>query len=119
MPLKTRLSPSAGLLQYARMKSGLTQRQVAERAERSTQMISSYERGVHEPTMSTLVHLLKANGYELRLELVPYNPQSDQVDEVMAKWSPEQRAGYDAMLEELHTAALSSEQKPARAASAS
>jgi transcriptional regulator with XRE-family HTH domain len=70
-------TPSAGLLQLARIKSGLSQGQLAERAGVPATMISAYERDKRQPTMPTLLRLLKAAGFDLQMHLVPYDPHDD------------------------------------------
>ena len=74
------LSPSAALLQLARLKAGLTQRELAERAGVPDTMISAYERDQRQPTLATLLRLLHAAGFDLRLHLAAYDPH----DEVLA-----------------------------------
>ena len=61
-------SSSAGLLRQARHEAGLTQAEMAERAGVPRSMISAY---VRQPTMATLLRLLKAAGFELRMHLAP------------------------------------------------
>ena len=73
-------SPSAALLQLARLKAGLTQRELAERAGVPDTMISAYERDQRQPTLATLLRLLHAAGFDLRLHLAAYDPH----DEVLA-----------------------------------
>ena len=70
-------SPAAGLLQLARHKAGLTQAELAERAGVVPSMISAYERDRRQPTLATLLRLLKAAGFELRLQLAPYDDHDD------------------------------------------
>jgi transcriptional regulator with XRE-family HTH domain len=74
-------SPAAGLLQLARLKSGLSQRELAERAGVPATMISAYERDRRQPTLGTLLRLLRAAGYDLRLQLV----LADTDDDVLAR----------------------------------
>ena len=73
-------SPSAGLLRQARHEASLTQAEMAERADVPRSMISAYERDVRQPTVATLLRLLKAAGFELRMHLAPY----DEHDDVLA-----------------------------------
>src|ERR1700684_4379551 len=92
-------SPAAALLQLARIKSGLSQRQLSERAGVPATMISAYERDRRQPTIPTLLRLLKAAGFELSMRLVP----SDTHDEVLAgldsKRSPKERRRRDQQIE--------------------
>src|SRR5260370_12029906 len=73
-------SPSSALLQLARLKSGMSQRELAERAGVPVTMISAYERDQRQPTLSTLLRLLRAAGFDLRLHLATYDPH----DEILA-----------------------------------
>jgi transcriptional regulator with XRE-family HTH domain len=75
-------SPAAGLLQLARMKAGLSQRQLAERAGVPTTMISAYERDLRQPALATLLRLVHAAGFELRMSLEPYDPHDDVLAEL-------------------------------------
>ena len=74
-------SPSSALLQLARLKAGLTQRELAERAGVPVTMISAYERDQRQPTLATLLRLLRAGGFDLRLHLAAYDPH----DEILAR----------------------------------
>jgi transcriptional regulator with XRE-family HTH domain len=73
-------SPSAALLQLARLKSGFSQRELAERAGVPPTMISAYERNQREPSVATLLKLVRAAGFDLAMRLEPY----DRHDEVLA-----------------------------------
>lgn len=59
-----RSDPAAGLLRLARDKAGLTQVEVARRAGVPASMVSAYEHSRRQPTLPTLLRLLKAAGYE-------------------------------------------------------
>jgi uncharacterized protein len=67
-------STAAALLQLARLKAGLSQRELAERAGVPTTMISAYERDKRQPTLATLSKLVAAAGLDLRIRLEPYVP---------------------------------------------
>lgn len=73
-------SPAAALLQLARLKAGLSQRELAERASVPTTMISAYERDKRQPTLATLLRLLQAAGFDLRMRLEPYEPGDEGVE---------------------------------------
>jgi len=73
-------SPSSALLQLARLKAGMSQRELAERAGVPVTMISAYERDQRQPTLATLLRLVRAAGFELRLHLAAYDPH----DEILA-----------------------------------
>ena len=61
---------SAGqLLRRARASAHLSQTEVARRAHIAQSVISAYESGRREPSLSTLERLLRATGYHLLLNL--------------------------------------------------
>jgi predicted transcriptional regulator len=65
----TNLNPSY-LLQDARSRAGLTQRELAKRAGTAQSVIARIELGKTNPTTATLTHLLSSAGFELHSELV-------------------------------------------------
>ena len=73
-------SLSSALLQLARLKADMSQRELAERAGVPVTMISAYERDQRQPTLATLLRLLRAAGFDLRLHLAAYDPH----DEILA-----------------------------------
>ena len=60
---------AAELIVRARRASGLTQIELAARAGLRQSVISDYERGRREPSLSTLRHIIEATGHHLSLEL--------------------------------------------------
>lgn len=95
MGVVERRSAAAGLLLRARQKAGLSQAALAERAGVPQTMISAYERDRRQPTLETLLRLLKAAGFELRMHLAPY----DDHDDVLAEWEATRPEGeHDAWL---------------------
>jgi transcriptional regulator with XRE-family HTH domain len=75
-------SAAAGLLQLARLKSGLSQGKLAERAGVPTTMISAYERDQRQPTLPTLLRLLRAAGFDLRMHLAPLDKHDSVLDDL-------------------------------------
>jgi uncharacterized protein len=61
--------PVALLLVNARKSSQLTQQEVADRSGSSQPAIARYESGTQTPSVDTLQRLLKANGFELILDM--------------------------------------------------
>ena len=92
-------SPAAALVQLARIKAGLSQRELAERASVPTTMISAYERDRRQPTLETLRKLLRAAGFELRMQLEPYDPHDDVLEALDRDRTPEERAKRDRQVE--------------------
>jgi predicted nucleotidyltransferase/DNA-binding XRE family transcriptional regulator len=65
------MSGAAGaVIREARRRSGLSQAELARRAQVSQPVISAYESGRREPGLSMLAKLVEASGHELRVELV-------------------------------------------------
>jgi transcriptional regulator with XRE-family HTH domain len=92
-------SAAAALLQLARLKAGLSQRQLAERAGVPTTMISAYERDKRQPTLSTLLRILEAAGYDLRMQLAPHETHDEVLAALEATRSPRERARRNRQIE--------------------
>lgn len=61
----------------------MTQAQLAEAVGVSQTMISTYELGGREPSLGTLLKILKGAGCSLRMELTPYDDHDDVLEEIM------------------------------------
>lgn len=92
-------SPSSALLQLARLKAGMSQRELAERAGVPVTMISAYERDQRQPTLTTLLRLLHAAGFDLRLHLAAYDPHDDILAGLEAGRSEAERLRRDRQLQ--------------------
>src|SRR5205807_6732378 len=92
-------STGAALLQLARLKAGLTQRELADRAGVPTTMISAYERGKRQPTLETLLRLLRAAGFDLRMQLAPYEAHDETLADLEAARTGRERARRDRQIE--------------------
>ncbi|HEY2552018.1 MAG TPA: helix-turn-helix transcriptional regulator [Streptosporangiaceae bacterium] len=92
-------SPSSALLQLARLKAGLTQRELAERADVPVTMISAYERDQRQPTLATLLRLLRAAGFDLRLHLAAHDPHDDILAGLEASRTEAERQARDRQLQ--------------------
>lgn len=69
------------LIRLARVKAGLTQYEVAQRAGVAQSLISAYENGRRQPTVPTLLRLLSAAGFVLRTRLEEPDVQARAADE--------------------------------------
>jgi transcriptional regulator with XRE-family HTH domain len=58
---------ASGLLRDARQRAGLTQEEVATKAGVARPLISQYETGRKDPSLTTLARLIEACGMELRV----------------------------------------------------
>lgn len=61
------------VLREARAQAGLSQRALAARAAVAQSEIARIESGRQDPSFTRLEQLLRAAGYELKLELVPHD----------------------------------------------
>jgi hypothetical protein len=66
-------------------------------------MISAYERDLRQPTLTTLLRLLHAAGFDLRLHLAAYDPHDDVLAELEAGRLPGAQQGAQHVL---HDAAV-------------
>ncbi len=62
---------SGALVRDARLRAGLTQRELARRAGTSQSVVARIEQGRSDPSTATLARLLAAAGFELRADLTP------------------------------------------------
>jgi hypothetical protein len=89
---------SAAILREARLRAGLSQDELAKVSRKDRTVIARYEQGVVAPSLDTLVQLLRACGFDIPLELVPYDAGPDERIEEIQMLSPERR--LDRMLEQ-------------------
>jgi transcriptional regulator with XRE-family HTH domain len=92
-------SLSSALLQLARLKAGMSQRELAEQAGVPVTMISAYERDQRQPTLTTLLRLLRAAGFDLRLHLAAHDPHDDVLAALEAGRSESERLSRDRQLQ--------------------
>lgn len=62
---------SAQILREARLRAGLTQGQLGQRANRAASAIGRWERGESEPSFEMLARLVDAAGFTITTFLVP------------------------------------------------
>ena len=63
------LGDTSVLVRDARLRAGLTQRELARRAETAQSVVARIERGQTSPTWETLTRLLAAAGFDLDASL--------------------------------------------------
>jgi transcriptional regulator with XRE-family HTH domain len=97
-------SVAAGLIRLARLKAGVSQGELARAAGLSPQMISAYERGRRAPTLGTLSRILAGAGFELRMQLAPYDPHDEVLAELESQRSPQERQRRDRQIAAWHNA---------------
>ena len=64
---------ASSLIREARLRAGLTQTELAERTGRDRSVIARWEQAVVAPSLDTLLELVRACGFDLPLELMPYD----------------------------------------------
>jgi transcriptional regulator with XRE-family HTH domain len=74
-----RLTRPGALIHAARLKAGLSQAALAERAGTTQPTISMYERGAKVPDLVTLERILGAAGFELRMVLAPLEDHDESL----------------------------------------
>ncbi len=82
---------SGDLIREARLRGGLTQYELAERTGRDRAVIARWEQGTVAPSIETVVELVRACGFDLPLELVPYERTGGVRLQKNALLSPERR----------------------------
>ena len=74
------IKQSAFFLREVRRLSGLTQRDLADRAGTSQPAIARIESGLANPGLSTLERIAAAAGYDVKLSLIPRAPADPVVE---------------------------------------
>jgi hypothetical protein len=92
---------SAAILREARLRAGYSQDELARVSGKDRTVIARYEQGIVAPSLDTLVQLLRACGFDIPLELVPYDPGPDETMSAIQMLSPERR--LDRMVERRRT----------------
>jgi transcriptional regulator with XRE-family HTH domain len=82
---------SADLLREARLRAGLTQRELARRVDRPQSQIARWESGRVEPSLETLRKLIRACGLELMYGLANYDDSYVPYIERLLELSPQER----------------------------
>lgn len=79
------------LVREARAQAKLSQRALAERAQVAQSEIARIESGRQEPSFPRLEQLLRAAGYDLKIELVPHDDHDEQLIRQMLALPAEER----------------------------
>ena len=78
--LESRRAPVGGqLIERARRRAGLTQRQLADRLNTSQSLITRWENGKVEPSFDAVVRAIRACGLELSVGLAEYDHDHDRL----------------------------------------
>ncbi len=87
-------SVAGSLILQARLRMKLTQRQLAEKAGTAQSTIAAYERGSNDPSMKSLLRILRAAGFDLRMRLAPHDDHDETLEAWRATLVPEVRRGF-------------------------
>jgi transcriptional regulator with XRE-family HTH domain len=79
------------ILQEARRRANLTQQDLADAARKPQSTIAKIERGRRDPTLTTLQELVRAAGFDLRIQLVPRDEHDAQLIDAMLELTPAER----------------------------
>ena len=82
---------SGRLLREARLRAGLTQADLAQRAETTQSAISRWEAGATRPPLEVLHRLVRACGLELRVTIEATDPEESSLIERNLALSPAER----------------------------
>lgn len=83
--------PAWTLLREARARAKLSQRRLAERAGTAQSEIARIETGRQEPGYATLERLVRAAGFDLKIELVPHDNHDERLIDAMLAFPVEER----------------------------
>lgn len=84
---------AASLLQTARERAGLSQRELARRARTAQSVVARIELGETSPSLPTLTRLLRAAGFQLTTDVQRVEIEPSQLDDVprILALTPEER----------------------------
>jgi hypothetical protein len=88
---------SAVLIREARLRAGLSQQELAAKTGKDRTVIARWEQGLVAPSIDTLVELVRSCGFDIPLELTPYDPGPDKQVAEIQMLAPERRV--DRLLE--------------------
>ena len=72
---------AGSLVRLARARSGMSQAELARRANTSQQAIGAYEAGTRQPSLPTLWRILAGAGFEPRIRLEPLDDHDASIEE--------------------------------------
>lgn len=98
MRYTSRMEAAGALLRTARRRARLSQAELARRAGVTQSVISAYESGARQPSLSTLARLVEATGSELEVHVTSPAP-SRIPDGLLARRVRDQRDDVLAVLE--------------------
>lgn len=82
---------AGSLVLSARLKAGLTQRELADRLGVTQPVVAAYESGRRQPTIPTLMRIVSAAGFDLRMSLAPHDDHDDVLESLERQRPPEEQ----------------------------
>jgi len=79
------------IVREARARAGLSQRELAARAGKAQSEIARIEGARQDPAFETLARLVRAAGFDLKVELVPHDDHDERLIEAMLALTVEER----------------------------
>jgi transcriptional regulator with XRE-family HTH domain len=87
---------ASSLVVQARIRTGLSQQELAVRAGVSRSAISAIEHGRRDPGLQYLQRILRAAGFDLRAGIAPHDDHDDVLKALGARLTPAQRRARNA-----------------------
>ena len=84
------------IVREARRRAGLTQAELAARADTTQSAIARLESGRTSPALEQVERLLKLCGFQLIVELAPYDDSDIVQAEASLRRTPEERVAHNA-----------------------
>jgi transcriptional regulator with XRE-family HTH domain len=91
---------SGTLIREARLRAGLSQSELAERSGKDRAQIARWEADVVQPSFETLRELIRACGFDLELNFVPYAVDEHETKELRERLQRTPQERLQAMLNE-------------------
>lgn len=79
------------LIREARLRSGMSQAELAARLETQQSVVARWETGAREPTMATVRRALRAAGFDLNVSVTPADDDHDRLIDDALDRSPKER----------------------------
>lgn len=89
---------AGNLIKQARLTAGLSQRDLARRAQTSQATLSAYERGEKSPSVDTLARIVRSAGLDLRISIADADAHDEWVrgyEEALPKRERQRRQEHD------------------------
>jgi len=80
-----------GLIRRARLRGGLSQRELAKRLGTSQSLVARWERGRVSPSIETVIKAIRACGFDLEMAISAYDLEHDAHISQNLKLSPADR----------------------------